>query len=343
MRDEEKQKLEETSAVDDNNSEHLDYDNLWKIVLKRYFWDALKIFLPALHEAADQTRKPEFLEQELQKVTFDLSGGANRTDLLAKVWLKTGDSKLALCHTEVQGEGGGDLPSRMYKYKEAIHLIYDREPVGIVVITGKRPKNEAAFYSSEQFGVKVLYMYINAVVPELEDALLLAEENRVGLVLYAAKCLWKSGNDEAQKLTYLRKISNLWAERGWNPEDKRLILEAIEYLMHFNNKDYMKQFILHLESLVKSLKEEERTMYTSAFEVVYKEQGWAEGLKEGRAKGRVEGHKEGRAKGRVEGLKEGRTEAHKAVARNMLGNGFTIEDVLKCTALPREEVEKLLN
>ena len=50
----------------------LDYDNLFKTVLQRYFWEALKIFLPALYEATDKTVAPEFLEQEMQKVTFDL-------------------------------------------------------------------------------------------------------------------------------------------------------------------------------------------------------------------------------------------------------------------------------
>ena len=55
--------------------ERFDYDNLFKTVLQRYFWEALKIFLPALYEAADKTTAPEFLDQELQKVTFDLEGG----------------------------------------------------------------------------------------------------------------------------------------------------------------------------------------------------------------------------------------------------------------------------
>ena len=83
--------------------ERLDYDNLFKTVLQRYFWEALGIFLPALYEAADKMIAPEFLEQEMQKVTFDLGEGANRTDLLVRIKLKNGSRELILCHFEVQG------------------------------------------------------------------------------------------------------------------------------------------------------------------------------------------------------------------------------------------------
>ena len=140
--------------------ERLDYDNLFKTVLRRYFWEALKIFLPALYEAADKTEAPEFLDKELEKVTFDLNEGANRTDLLVRLKLKNGAKELILCHLEVQGGGGGDLPLRMYRYKEMIHLKYGEEPVGIAVITAPRPLGEKAFYSWERFGVRIVYDYV---------------------------------------------------------------------------------------------------------------------------------------------------------------------------------------
>ena len=82
--------------------ERLDYDNLFKTLLHRYFWEALKIFLPALYEAADRSENPKFLDKELQKVTFDLEGGANRADLLARIKLKNGSNELILCHLEIR-------------------------------------------------------------------------------------------------------------------------------------------------------------------------------------------------------------------------------------------------
>jgi hypothetical protein len=346
-KDNEMQNHDENSIVEQElsaESERMDYDNLWKIVLTRFFWDALKIFLPELYKAADRNQEPEFLDKELQKVTFDLSGGANRTDLLARFLLKDGNRELALCHTEVQQDRGeGDLPTRMYKYKEAIHLIHDREPIGIAVTMAPRPKGEKSFYYSGQFGVESLYKYIHVPVLEQEDEVLLSEENHAGLILYAAKCAWKSGKDEARKFAYLRKISELWAERRWNPEDKRVTLLAVEYLMHLNSEEYIEQFTAHMELLVKNLEEGEKEMYVSAFEKVYTKKGREEGRKEGMEEGMEEGRKEGRKEGREKGMEEGREEGYKNVARNMLVRGYPMEQVVECTTLPREEVEKLLN
>jgi predicted transposase/invertase (TIGR01784 family) len=42
------------------------------------------------------------------------------------------------------------------------------------------------------------------------------------------------------------------------------------------------------------------------------------------------------------GRKEGEKNGLEKVARNMLSRGFPVEQVVECTTLPREEVEKLL-
>ena len=288
--------------------ERIDYDNLFKTVTQRYFWEALEIFLPALYEAEDKTVAPEFLEQEMQKVTFDLDGGPNRTDLLARIKLKDGSGELILCHLEIQGEGGGNLPIRMYRYKQMIYLKYGAEPVGIAVMTAPRPHGEKPYYEWERFGVRVAYDYINVKTMELEDSTLLTEDSRIGLVLYAAKCAYLSGNDEGEKFRYLRLASNMWAERGWDKEDKRLILLAINYLINLTDDNYAREFVAHMESL--SMHEEDKEMYVSVFERIYKE--------------------------------ECRNESCMEIAGNMFRRGLTAEQIAEYMALSIEEVKALL-
>ena len=69
------------------------------------------------------------------------------------------------------------------------------------------------------------------------------------------------------------------------------------------------------------------------------------GHAEGRAEGRAEGMKQGRAEGRAEGMKqgraEGRAEEKKAIAKNLLAMGLTIEQVAQGSGLPIEEVKGL--
>jgi hypothetical protein len=233
----------------------MDYDNLFKTVLHRYFWEALKILAFKLYEAADKSVAPVFLEQELQKITLDLGERSNRTDLLVRVKLKNGSNELVLCHLEIQGKGGNDLTIRMYRYKQMIYLQYGEEPIGVAVITAPRPHGEKTSYTWEKFGVRVAYDYLNVPVIKLEDAVLLAEDNRIGLILYA------------------------------------------------------QQYVAHMGSL--RMNEEDREMYVSVFERVYKE--------------------------------EGRRERSAEVAKNMLNDGVSIEKIAQYTNLPREEIEILHN
>jgi hypothetical protein len=293
--------------------ERMDYDNLFKTALHLYFWEALKILAPKLYEAADKRVAPVFLEQELQKITLDLGEGSNRTDLLVRIKLKNGFNELVLCHLEIQGKGGNDLTIRMYRYKQMIYLQYGEEPIGVAVTTAPRPHGEKTSYTWEKFGVRVTYDYLNVPVIKLEDTVLLAEDNRIGLILYAAKCVWESGDDEGKKFQYLRTISDLWAKRGWDKDDKRIILLAVNYLLNLKDKSYAQQYVAHMGSL--KMNEEDREMYVSVFERVYKE----------------EGREEGREEGKVE------------MARNLLLDGFPLDAIAKSSGLPPERIQSLVN
>jgi predicted transposase YdaD len=94
-------------------------------------------------------------------------------------------------------------------------------------------------------------------------------------VLYAAKRAHVSGKDETKKFRYLREISDLWVKKGRSAHDKRVILEAIGYLMNLTDENYTRQTVEYLENL--QMREGDREMYKSIFERVYTEQGRQEG------------------------------------------------------------------
>jgi predicted transposase/invertase (TIGR01784 family) len=292
----------------------IDADNLYKTVLKKYFWDGLKLFFPKLYEAANRSVAPVSLDKELDKVTYDLKGGANRVDLLMSVTLKNGHDEILLCHLEVQGKSkrGDDLPLRMFKYMTAIFRQNGKVPVGIVVITVPRPKKEKNAFRSDTFDVGVTYKYKNFSVIDTPDEILLCGDNRIGLVLYAAKCAYKSGKDEAEKFRYLRHISDLWNERGWNAEEKRDILEAVEYLIHLTDEDYKRQIVEHVENL--KMSREDREMYKSIFEEVYTERG----------------RQEGETKARVE------------MAKNLLAEGISPDIIERTSGLSQNDIDSLI-
>jgi hypothetical protein len=295
----------------------VDYDNLFKTAMKDYFWEGLQIFLPELYEAADRSVPVKFLDQELQKVTLKLGGGRRRIDMLAEIQLEGGKKELVLCHIEIQGKGGRDLALRMMRYRSAIFLQYGREPVGIAVITGNRPRREKRFYSSELFGVETFYKYKNVVILDIPDEVLLAGNNRVGFVLYAAKCAAKSGKDEGKKFHYLRLISDLWNAAGWSPHDKRVLLEMVNYLLNLQDQDYVEQIVKYQENL--TMKKEDREMFVSMFERVYT------------------------ARGREEGIQQGLRQGKQEIAKNLLADGMALEVVARNTGLPMDDIRALAN
>ncbi|TVR75684.1 MAG: hypothetical protein EA427_00035, partial [Spirochaetaceae bacterium] len=61
----------------------------------------------------------------------------------------------------------------------------------------------------------------------------------------------------------------------------------------------------------------------------------------GREKGLKEGEKRGLKEGRKEGAKKGREEAARAVARNLLDRGLSVDLIVESTGLTREKVEAL--
>ena len=113
----------------------------------------------------------------------------------------------------------------------------------------------------------------------------------------------------------------MWNERGWEPYDKRLILEAVSYLMNLSDREYKKRFIEHVENL--KMAEEDKKMYQSVFEEVYLERGIQIGEKRGMQIGEQRGAKK------------------KAfdIARDFLSDGIPLDVVSKNTGFSLDEVK----
>ncbi|MCU0286990.1 MAG: hypothetical protein MUF15_11395, partial [Acidobacteria bacterium] len=110
------------------------YDAAWKNFIKKHFKDFLEFFFPNIHNDIDFTRKPEFLDKELSSIEPDGKMGDRSADLLARVYLKSGEPKFIclLIHVEVQGQKDPHFMRRIFVY---YYRIFDRfwdEGTGII-------------------------------------------------------------------------------------------------------------------------------------------------------------------------------------------------------------------
>jgi predicted transposase/invertase (TIGR01784 family) len=301
---------------------NFDHDGFWKDLIEKFFYDLLKRALPVLYEWADRTVAPRFLDKEFRDIlnTADpkIHNSPYFADFVLEVPLKNGVAEWVLLHIEAQGRGGGNLAVRMYTYKCLIFAHYQREPVALAIITDKRPTDEAAYYSHNHYGTESVYRFNSLVLSELDDNELLASDNPVDLVLYAAKFALKT-KEERQKFSFLRKIVGLLNERGWSMEDKRDLLLFIERIVNMRNKVLITQYKKFLEQE----NEEGKAMYIplimrdSAAEI--KQSGIEEGIAKGIEKGKLE------------------------VARNLLADGMALEAIAKSTKLPLDQIQGLMN
>ena len=70
-------------------------------------------------------------------------------------------------------------------------------------------------------------------------------------------------------------------------------------------------------------------------------QGKAEGKAEGFSQGKAEGREEGKTEGKAEGISEGKNERNTEIARNMLSKAMEVELISEITGLSIEEINSL--
>jgi hypothetical protein len=313
-----KSETPESGDKDSGQQERFDYDGFWKDLIERFFYPLLGRVLPALYEKADIGKPPRFLDKEFRDI-LNVADPAIHTsphfaDYVLEVPLKNGDAAWVLLHIEVQAGGGGDLNVRMYHYQCLIFAHYRREPIALAIVTDKRPKGEALFYSHSDCGTEVHYRYNRFAVLDLDDDELLRSENPIDFVFYAAKQA-VSCKEEHQKLRYLRVVLGLLTERGWSTEDKRDLMLFAERILNLKDKNLIRQYTQYQ----RELSEEGKIMYVSLLE------------------------REMRQEMSQEYLKKGERQKALTTARKMLERQMPVNVVADLTELPEDEVRGLMN
>lgn len=313
-----------------------DDDGNWKGLIEHFFYDMLRRCVPSLYEDADTSKNPEFLDKELRAAEGGMAKrGPREADLLVSVPLRSGDERWILLHVEVQGDGGGDLPERMFHYRSLIYARYRKEIAALAIITDKRSPNEPEYYRFEVYGTEVVYRFNRLVVKNLDPEGLKESANPFDLALYAAQQALGSKKDEQRKFIYLRELVTLLSKRGWNHEKKLRLLLFMEAAINLTDEKLIEDIVDY---------EEEIEREGSVMRLLYAEQlamkrGWEKGIE----KGREEGIEKGIAKGIEKGMEKGMEKARVQIARNFLKMGVDASQVAQATGLPESEVKSMYN
>jgi hypothetical protein len=218
----------------------IDFDSNWKFLIVKYILQFIEFFIPDLYADIDTTRKPVFLDNELQTIWRSMKTGLKMTDKLVQVWLKNGEKRLVLVHIEVQARFETLFSKRMFTISYRILDKYKVEPVSLAVFVDTPIPTKFDMYEHSIYGTETRYKY-NAykVIDQIEAELLKRDYNLFALVVLAnlRTIQTKAKNEEHKeiaafdRLTFKKHLYNLLTERNFEPEVYYDLLNFIDYMM----------------------------------------------------------------------------------------------------------------
>src|SRR5271163_2740145 len=101
-------------------------DEPWKFVLASFFKDFMEFCLPEIAKQIKWNKGYESWDKELLKIFPTSKTGKRLSDVLMKVWLKSGEEKWVLIHLEPQSGRETDFNLRMFTYAYRIFDKYQK-------------------------------------------------------------------------------------------------------------------------------------------------------------------------------------------------------------------------
>ena len=148
----------------------LSKDLLWKAIIEDLPEEFIRFFYSPYVDLIDFSRKVEFLDTELQRISRGLKKGKRIVDKLIKVYLKDGSIQWFVIHVEVQNYIDKAMDHRMFVYYYRIKDKYDKEVTAIAVLNYPETALEVGQFKSSFMGSEITYKYKTYnVVKEVND------------------------------------------------------------------------------------------------------------------------------------------------------------------------------
>ena len=142
---------------------------------------------------------------------------------------------------------------------------------------------------------------------------------------------------------YVPNLRKKWYTKGMKSlsEKEKYILALVEMdldkLNDLGGENIMDEYVKEAEEV--SFEEGVGEAYDK--EWALRDQGYRDGLSQGKAEGKAEGFSQGKAEGKIEGFSQGKVESKKEIAKNLLKNKVDISIIVSSTGLSEEEINSL--
>lgn len=268
-------------------TERADYDSPWKEFLTVFFREFILLVLPELYAMIDWTRPPQFLDNELRRLTPRSETGRLYADRLVKVWLKNGQERAILIHIEAQSQFVVEIEARVFTYYARIWLELRLPIVSIVVYADKNPHWRPDRYVQELPGTRLDFQFHAVKLLDLDEAMLTAQaqnRNPAAFMLLAFRKAMETEQNVELRYEARKQLITLTIEYGYNADEQAHLLRLMEWVLML--PEVLEQ---QVEKLVEEYKREHGTTFVSRLERRAIREGLEQGLEQGIAQGIAQG------------------------------------------------------
>ena len=256
------------------------FDESWKLVLEKYFWECLDFYFPKISEQIEKQRGYVFLDQELQRISPKSDSKKRRVDKLAKVYLKDKTEIWVLIHIEVQTYREEEFARRMYSYHYRIWDKYEKPVASLAILADNNSKFCPKEFSLKAFGQEFMqFRFLVSKIWDWKDKEKELEKNPSIFAIVTLASLKAYEENFHSRAEWKLLLTKMLYERGYSQKEVfnlYYFLDGIMVLPDPLEIQYNNEIIL--------LEKETTMPYITTAERI----GIREGKREGKIEGKIE-------------------------------------------------------
>ena len=262
------------------------YDSPWKEILQLYFQDFLLFFFPYIHAEVDWTKKPVFLDKELQQVIRDAELGKRLVDKLVKIYLLDGTESWVLIHIEVQGQEEDEFNRRMYTYNYRFFDCYNRPVASIAVLGDTKVDWRPNQFGYNLFGCRVDFQFpiVKLIDYRGQQAELEANNNPFAIVVMSHLVALETRDNRTQRKQQKLALVRRLYEKGFEREEVVNLFGFIDWMLTLPlelDRQFWQEY--------REYEETKNMRYVTSVERIGIQQGIEQGTKQGIEQGTKQG------------------------------------------------------
>src|SRR5690625_2326058 len=303
---------------------YIPHDALFKSLLKNYFKEFSKAFLPQAYEKLNFATV-DFLSEEMIIDPFE--DDVQFLDIVAKIHLKQSGEPVII-HVEPQSYRQCDFTERMFRYANALYNRLKIPMINIAVFNFQETWDEDQFtlkvhdYKTYEFN----YQYIHLRSLDWQDFKEISNPVTATLM-----CLMK--HDDADRINLKVAFLRMLVKSGIDIDQGKFFLKFFDQYLPFTREEN--------KEVMERLKQEPETFDIDSLpigiEELAKEEGEKLGLEKGEKIGIVKGEKLGLEKGHKLGTKKEK----ERIALSMLEDDLPLSKIAQYTNLTEKEIDVL--